>query len=647
MLPEVTMIIFAVHAAIKLGQKIRTVFEDEVRDRDLTLPPVGFSPADLPFWEPEVKPFFEKEGQGFVAPPPKPGPGEETLPQPPEGLYFTLWQQRDQPDIQDQLCFAYQRIQETLNPHRKDDDVKGDYLREPDKFYRGANALFVVKQWREGTDPKRPVWQRLAGTVVELAVDYVQVDPGLFGGNGKGDRIVRSFLLSLDNVDFAEARHDELLLEILQASLNTFAGQAELVVGDDTLALLLKRVSATLVDQVDRAEKSNDAQKLLALYNFRREMLQDIVRVSAATVSEQASHLLGPPDSQEEQLLNAVLQAVMHTVQEQPQLFSTQTVVALYGAGLKAVAQNAALILPGKAGGQSHEFLSQLFTGLGQLLVKAGEAGPPAPFTPDLAQAVIALALDTLAQNARRLINPKDPQEQLLVQALERVILSFSGEFHHDQALPGILAAAFSQKQLIAIIQVVFGAVAEHPEGLLPGTDHDPRRAALTQIMGAVAAVVSRDSLGLLTGDDYVELFGVALQAFAINPDRLLNLNAADPMDNVMTQVMNSVLTTAAGNLQSGGRHLLWGEMLLQAMEAALGAVSKNTQGFLAEPAVVTLVLKRLLDAASGAQANVLDAESLLGVFSPLLSRALVEGRGILDEPDERLIMGYLAQAAR
>jgi hypothetical protein len=647
MLPQVTMIIFAIHAAIKLGQKIRTVFEDEVRDGDLTLPPVGFSPAGLPFWEPEVKPFFEKEGRGFVAPPPKPGPGEETLPQPPAGLYYTLWQQRDKPDIQDQLCLAYQRIQDTLDPHRKDEDVKGDYLREPAKFYRGANALFVVKQWREGTDPKRPVWQRLAGTVVELALDYVQADPGLFGGNAKGDRIVRSFLLSLNNVDFAEARHDELLLEVLQASLNTFAGQADLVVSDDTLALLLKRVSATLVDQVDRAEKSNDAQKLLALYNFRREMLQDVLRVSAAAVSDRTSHLLGPPDSQEGQLLNAVLQAVLHTVQEQPQLFSSQTAVALYGAALEAVAQNAALILPGKAGQPSHEFLSQLFTGLGQLLVKAGQAGPPAPFTPDLARDVITLALDSLAQNARRLINPEDAQEQLLVQALERVILSFSGEFHHDQALPGIVAAAFSQKQLMAIIQVVFGAVAGHPQGLLPGTDNDPQRSALTQIMGAVAAVVSRDSQGLLTADGYVDLFAVALQAFAMNPDRLLNLNTADPMDNVMTQVMSSVLTAAAGNLQSKGRHLLWGEVLLQAMDAALGAVSKNTQGFLADPAVVTLVLNRLLDSASGAQANVLDAENLLGVFSPLLSRTLLEGRGILDEQDEQLIMRYLTRVAR
>jgi hypothetical protein len=129
-----------------------------------------------------------------------------------------------------------------------------------------------------------------------------------------------------------------------------------------------------------------------------------------------------------------------------------------------------------------------------------------------------------------------------------------------------------------------------------------------------------------------------------MNPDRLLNLNTANPLDNIMTKVMTSVLLAAAANLQSGGRHLLWGEALLQAIDAALAAVSKNTQGFLADPEIVTLVLKWLLDAASGPQANVLDAESLLLVFAPLLSRALEEGRGILDEKDQELILPYLTR---
>jgi hypothetical protein len=647
MLPYVSMIIFAIHAAIKLSQKIRTVYEEEVRDQDLILPPVGFVSVSLPLWD-DTEQFFEGPGKSFVAPPPKPQPGEKTLPQPPEGLYFKLWQERNKQAIKDQLCLAYQRIQENLDPHHKDDDVKGEYRRDTEKFYAGANAVFVVQQWRDDADPKRPVWQRLAGTVVELAVDYVKADPGLFGGQGKGDRLARSFLMSLDDVKFAEDRHDELLLEIFQASLNTFSTQADLVVSDDTLALLLKRVSVTLADQVEQAETSNNASKLLALYDFRREMLQDILRVSATTVSEQATRLLGAPDSKEEQLLSTVLEAILHTIQEQPRekLFSSQTVQALYGASLAAVAQNAALILPGKAGAPSHEFLSQLFTQTAQQLIEAGQAGPQALFTPDLAQNIITLSLDILAQNARQLINPKDPREQLLVQALGRVILSFSGELQQDRDLPQILAAAFSQKQLTGIVAEVFRAVAENPTGLLPGKDGDPKRSALAQIMGAVAAVVSQDTKRLMTGAGYVELFGVALQSFALNPDRLLNLNTADPLDNVMAKVMTAVLTTAADNLRDRRRHLLWGDVLLQTTEIALAGVSKNTEGFLAEPEIVTLVLERLLDAASGPQANILDAENLLQVFSPLLSRALKEGRGILNEDDQQLILQYLTQTA-
>ena len=638
MLPYVSTVLFAIHAAIKVGQKVRVMVEERIRDQDLILPPVGVFAPDLPDWRLDVKPFFEKEGQAFVAPPPKPGLGEDSKTQLPEGLYYALWQEKDKPANQKQLCLAYQRITQNLDPHREDDDVTGDYRRDRGKFYGGANALFVVKQWREGTDPKRPVWQRLAGTVVELALDYAKVAPGLFGGNGKGDRIVRSFLQSLDKVKFSK-RHDELLLEVLQASLNVFAGQVDLVVADDTLALLMKRVTKTLVDRVEEAK--NDPSKLLIVQNFRREMLQDILKLSAVTVAGQATRLLGSPDSKEEQLLDAVLRSLMDTVQAQTEL-SSQTLRAIYGAGLTAVAQNPALILPGKNGKPSHQFLSQLFTGTVRVLATAGQAGRYAIFTPDLASDIIPLALETLAQNARQLIDPQNPQEQLLVQALERISISFSKEFHQDQDLPRILAATFSQKHLAAIIKDIFHAVAQNPGALLPGTEGDIQRSALAQIMGAVVGVVRQDSQCLLTGDGYVKLFRLALEAFALNPDRLLNLKTANPLDNVMAKVMSGILTAAAENLKNGGRDLLWGDWLLQAMGVALTTVSKNTEGFLADPEVVTLVLKRLLKAASGVQANVLDAENLLAVFSPLLSRVLREGRDLLTQDDYEIIMKYL-----
>jgi hypothetical protein len=641
MLPYVSMILFAIHGAIKVGQKLRVIYEDNVRDEDLVLPPVGVVPPDLPDWDLDVKPFFEKEGQALVAPPPHGELTKDGQPALPEGMYYPLWKEKGKPANQTRLCLAYQNITNNLAPHRQDEDVNGDYRREPDKFYQGTNALFVVKQWREGTDPKRPVWQRLAGTVVELAVDYATARPGLFGGNGRGDRLVRSFLLSVQDVDF-DARHDELLREILQASLNTFAGQADMVVGDDTLALLLRRVATTLVNRVEEAE--NDASQLLTLYNFRRDMLQDVLRISAATVSEKAGILLGSPDSKEEQLLNVVLQSVLNAFQEQPQLFSNQTLRSMYSAGLTAAAQNAGLILPGQTGEPSHEFLTQLFTGTVQLLDKAGQSGPRPLFNLDLARDVTTLALDILSQNARQLIKPKDPQRQFLVQALEGMLLGFSGKLHNNQNLPQILAETFSQKQLVAMVREVFVAVARNPAALLDG---DPQRSALAQIIGSVAAVVSLDNNSLLTGDGYVELLQVALEAFALNPDRLLNLNTTAPLDNIMAQVMTAVLKAANENLKKKDRrHLLWGDVLLQAMEAALAAVSKNTEGFLAHPEIVTAVLERLLKAASNGQANVLDAENLLVVFSPLLSRALQEGEGILSEDDKKIITKYLADVS-
>ena len=85
-----------------------------------------------------------------------------------------------------------------------------------------------------------------------------------------------------------------------------------------------------------------------------------------------------------------------------------------------------------------------------------------------------------------------------------------------------------------------------------------------------MAAVAAEDSQRLLTGDGYVELLGVALQAIALNPDRLLNLKTEDPMDNILAQVMTGVLTAAADNFQKkDSRHLLWGDVLLQATEIA------------------------------------------------------------------------------
>jgi hypothetical protein len=112
-----------------------------------------------------------------------------------------------------------------------------------------------------------------------------------------------------------------------------------------------------------------------------------------------------------------------------------------------------------------------------------------------------------------------------------------------------------------------------------------------------------------------------------------------------MTQVITSVVTAATRHLEAGGRPLVDGEMLVQMIASGLGVVSKNVNGFLEDPEVLSMVMDRLLKAASSEMANELDAENLLWVFSPIFMKAM-QGREALDVTDAELILPVLTAMA-
>ena len=627
MLSQVELVMFAIQAAINLGRKIQTVFEDETRDRGLILPPVEGD--DLPFWD-VTEAFFKGEGQVFVQP---------------LGLYYNFWEKRNEANVnRDKLREAHLRIIKGIETHRSADDVQGAF-RWPEQFYSGANALFVVKQWREDTDPKRHPVQRIGGTVVEIALDYVKADPTLFGGNGKGDRITRAFLLSLDEVEFAEAKFDDLLLDVLQASLETIRIHADLVISEDHFALLLRQISTTLTDGIKKAQDSGDDDKLRALYTFRRKLLQQIVKVSAQTAAEHAECFFGTSDTREEKIIACVLKAILDTITKESDLFTSRALADIYAAGLRALGQNAALIVPNIDGKGREAFLTNLFAGVAGQLASSAAKEPPGLFSPEVLKDVIEAALDILAVNVTQLIDSDNPEKQLLVDALERVILSLSDDFHKEKKMSVILKGFFSRPQLVEIIQEIFEAVARNPDSLLQGVNGDAKRSALAQIIGSIAATISTKAKQLLNGEDYLDLLTVALRAFAKNPDRLLNLDTNDPMENVMAQVIEAIIQASVKNLEGGGRNLLNGEILVELIEVALTVVSKNVNGFLQEPEIVAMVMDRLMNAASNVLANELDAENLMLVFPAILREALRD-RSVLDVSDADLVLPILTAGA-
>ena len=529
--------------SIKLGRKIQTVFEDETRDRELILPDVEHS--DLP--DPSIViAFFEGEGKVYVQEP-TPGAGEAAMPM---GLYHDLWLRRhDSLSARDNLGRAYQCVMRMHEASSHEPDVQGAF-RQPAKFYEGTNALFVVKQWRDGTDPKRHPIQRIGGTIVEIALDYVKIDPRLFGGSGTGERITRAFLLSLEELELAETEADTLLLQVFRSSLQVLGNQMDLIIAEDHLARLLNRVSLTLSGYIKRAEDAGDADKLRALFAFRREMLQEVIKTSAATIAEHPIQFFGSGGGRERQLLDGVLQAALAAVQEHPDLFSGRALAGIYAAALHGVTENASLISPDADGVGRDAFLRTLFVRVAEQLATSAESNPPSIFTPDLLHDIIAMAIDVTVHNAAQLIDPKDPSRQLLAAALQQVLLGVSPVLSQDTSLPITLRALFSRQQLCQIMHLAFSAVARHPEALLHSLG-DKRQSALAQIIATVATCVSSDPRRLLNGDSYVQLLRVALEAFAQNPDRLLDLRAGRPATT--SPGTGHCLSRRCGYHESGG----------------------------------------------------------------------------------------------
>jgi hypothetical protein len=588
----VDLILFGMEAGVRLGRKIIDVYQEEIRDRDIILP-LAESPGAFTY-EGALR-FFDKEGKLFV---------QEG------GLYHDLWE-RTGPrgdatlEVQDQLRKAAAYVDGVLKRAQKEGQVDKEVL------YKGMAGYYAVAQWKKG-DPAKPntPLQRVAGTILEIGLDYVKIDPSFMDQDSKSQSIVRSILLALEPIDLAEQKVDTLLVDLFRSSMAVFYDNVDGIIEDDKLKLLLREIGETLKQQV---EAIDDPTQLLTIQTLGRDILPGIVKASANVVLDNPNLFLADRDSPEKRLTAAVLMAVLEAARTRPDVFSGKTLVEIYRSALTAVGQNVSLLLHD---GNREVFLASLFTSLATTLA---DHNPSRLYHLDLLREVIGLALETTGNNVHILVNPEKPEEQLLAAALRRVLLTFSDDFTENEDFSRIGSRLFSRKNLIQIIAVVFNEVSTNPEALLRKVEDDDARSTLAQIIGSVTAAITAKHASLLNGEGFTRLFEIAFEAFSKNPDRLIDLSRASPRTNIIYAVLIQVLESVRENRQRGGRDLLTGRWLLTALETALSSVSKNTDVFKRTEELVKKTLDRLLVLASDSHAGVLDAENLIVIFQVVL----------------------------
>lgn len=225
-----SVVMFAVRSAVRLGKEAQTAYADATRRRELTLPlPNFFSRTS----DRDAAAFFRNPERG------KPFADESEEIQ---GLLAKEQARTLKPEEAETLRILHIEYANLRRAQRGEATWEGGAPVDE----RQLNALLTVRQWRRGADPNPSALKRMAGSLVEIGIDYAQTQPDLFDQNSSRGRAMAAFLEGLDDFDFVHTDVSELPARLLVAAIEVTEEIPELVSGDPKLRDLVRTVSSDL-----------------------------------------------------------------------------------------------------------------------------------------------------------------------------------------------------------------------------------------------------------------------------------------------------------------------------------------------------------------------------------------------------------------
>jgi hypothetical protein len=167
----------------------------------------------------------------------------------------------------------------------------------------------------------------------------------------------------------------------------------------------------------------------------------------------------------------------------------------------------------------------------------------------------------------------------------------------------------------------------------------DDAREEIKKIAAAITSTMSEQGAMLLSSENWLAVAEVVAKEAARNPGRLFNLAEDDPTQQLASQVIHLMLSSAAESFseqRKGGKTILFGETLFQAIEYTLHEVAEHSELALNNTEAINKLVRRLNLLVKN-QPNQLGSRQWLKLFSLLLSKAM-EGKDFSGVKDEELL---------
>ncbi|MAE66828.1 MAG: hypothetical protein CMJ18_21425 [Phycisphaeraceae bacterium] len=468
----VELAMYAIRAGVRLGQAARRAFVEQTKLRAIRLPVprAGFELSVL-----QARTFFSDEGAEYI-------PDDDELSDlHDKAVDRALGASGDVPHDRYLDLFLYYRSIYLAEKQGADVQVTTGLQIEPDVLL----AMFRFEQW-DRADPNRPKpLRRVLGAVVEVGIEYFATVPGAISAGSRHQKVLKSFVEAVNDLDFEQIALDEdplsaLVGGLLIAALETIGEQPELVSSDANVQELV-RVTTTALgsDIARRLAEAGTTDEVDAIESWGALVFRSVLRSAGRHVLERPSVFLGVRDDAQGALVSRVGIAALDLVASDsgldPQaLFSREGLDRLISSALEVVADHPELIVD-----TDHEGVEALISAIARDL-SAMDRVVALGVAPEVARIVLSRSGEHL-----ELIWPDLKPENHLLLTAARVTLEILTKKPRANAK---WKPQFARGDLLTVVDAVVDELAGNPGWLLAlAEDADENlRVALDATLGVL-----------------------------------------------------------------------------------------------------------------------------------------------------------------
>jgi hypothetical protein len=524
MLPCAQVVLFAIQAGVRLYAAGRKCYVEATLDRPLILP----LPAGPGITAAAAVNFFNNDEKGRVI-----SAREEN-----ERLRYLLTAEgteglsREGEEELTQIYVAYLR---ELDPGLFERPTSPD---EPKGWE--LVALMTVRQWSKGELGDKPTaLQCIAGTLVNIAVDYFVQMPGAISDKRPAGRALKAFLEGIDDLGFADAPPAEIAGDLLIAVVDSVGAHPDLIGNTETEKKLVQSIAKTLAQSakthLDQDIPTNDKWEGSS---WLQMIARAVIKGGADTVLADPSTVLGTGELEGkfiQEVGNTIADLVLGPDKVQFRaLLSGEGINTVIKSALAAAAKNPEILRIGNKG------LLNIIVGVAQ-----GMKEQPNLLTNDIFPELARLVMDKSADNLD-LVWPEgssDPAKHLLLTGTRELFLALA-KGTHQEGWPTLTKA-----QLVGIAEEVLDEIVENPDWLV-------ERAAIGNDKAlSVAVGAALDSLqqfkGLrLSSDAAAAAISAAVSASATRFELLYKLpsGGVDAGKVAIRAAMDAIFESAFGD---------------------------------------------------------------------------------------------------